>query len=351
MKINTDNLVQEFTQTTQRLMKGYETLSKINDIDVATAEKELVWKEGKISLFHYKNENEIKVKTPVLIVYALVNRQDMMDIQPDRSYIRNLLSLGLDLYIMDWGYATQADKFTTLDDYINGYLDDAVNIIREKSGSAKLSLMGVCQGGTMSTIYAALHPEKVKNLITLVTPIDFSTNDGLLFRWAKDMDIDAIVDHYGTIPGEFLNNGFSMLKPMMKSAKYMTVLNSLDDESKMLNFLRMEKWIADSPDQAGECFRQFLKDLYQENKLVKGELELGGEKVNLKNVTMPLLNIYAEEDHLVPPAATKPLNDLVGSKDKELYKFKGGHIGVFVGSRSQKELAPAVADWLNKRDK
>ena len=191
----------------------------------------------------------------------------------------------------------------------------------------------------------------MKNLVTLVTPIDFSTNEGLLFRWAKDMDIDAIVDHYGTVPGEFLNSGFSMLKPMMKSAKYMTVLNSLDDENKMLNFLRMERWIADSPDQAGETFRQFLKDLYQENKLAKGELELGGKKVDLKNVTMPLLNIYAEEDHLVPPAATKPLNDLVGSKDKELYKFKGGHIGVFVGSRSQKELAPAVAEWLKKRDK
>jgi polyhydroxyalkanoate synthase len=225
-----------------------------------------------------------------------------------------------------------------------------VDFIREETNNEKVSLMGVCQGGTMATIYAALHPEKVKNLITMVTPIDFSTNDGLLFRWAKYMDIDALVDYYGSVPGEFLNNGFSLLKPMMKTGKYMTVLNSLDDKDKMLNFLRMERWIEDSPDQAGECFRKFLKDLYQENKLVKGELDIEGRKVNLKNITMPVLNIYAEEDHLVPPASTKPLNDLVGTKDVTLYKFKGGHIGVFVGSRSQKELAPAVAEWLTARD-
>jgi polyhydroxyalkanoate synthase len=84
---------------------------------------------------------------------------------------------------------------------------------------------------------------------------------------------------------------------------------------------------------------------------VKGELEIGKYKVDLKNVTMPLLNIYGTEDHLVPPASTIPLNDYVGTKDKELYKFQGGHIGVFVGGRSQKELAPAVAEWLQKRDK
>jgi polyhydroxyalkanoate synthase len=188
-------------------------------------------------------------------------------------------------------------------------------------------------------------------LVTHVTPIDFSTNDGLLFKWSKDMDFDKLVEaNDGLIPGDFLNQGFDMLKPMMKVQKQQALSASIDDKDKLLNFLRMEKWISESPDQAGECYRQFMKDLYQQNKLVKGELEVGGKKVNLKNLTANLLNIYATEDHLVPPAATTPLNDLVGSKDKELYSFKGGHIGVFVGSKSQKELAPAVTGWLKKRD-
>jgi polyhydroxyalkanoate synthase len=111
----------------------------------------------------------------------------------------------------------------------------------------------------------------------------------------------------------------------------------------------MEQWIFDSPGQAGECIRQFLKDCYQGNKLVKGELVVGDKTVNLRNITMPLLNIYASGDHLVPPAASRPLNDLVGTSDKTLYEFKGGHIGVFVGSKSQKELAPKIAEWLHDR--
>jgi polyhydroxyalkanoate synthase len=165
------------------------------------------------------------------------------------------------------------------------------------------------------------------------------------------MSVDALVDSYRVVPGDFLNNGFLMMMPFnLNIRKYVDMLDVMEDKSKLLNFLRMEKWIFDSPGQAGECMRQFIKDCYQENKLVKGELKLGEDVVNLANITMPLLNIYASSDHLVPPAATKPLNDLVGTEDKTLYEFKGGHIGVFVGTKSQKELAPAIAQWLHERD-
>jgi polyhydroxyalkanoate synthase len=351
MKINPGEIIQEMADTTAKLMKSYDTLSQINEVEVGTTPKTLVYSEDKLKLYRYDRETPPTCKTPVLIVYALVNRYNMMDLQSDRSYIKNLLDLGLDIYVIDWGYPTKADRFLTMDDYVNGYINNCVNHISSDHKIKNLNIMSVCQGGTLSTIYSSIYPHKVKNLITLVTPIDFSVNDGLLFRWSKDMDFDALVDNYdGLIPGEFLNTGFEMLKPMMKINKNTGLVNSLDDKDKLLNFLRMEKWIADSPDQAGECFRQFMKDLYQGNKLLKGKLVVGKHKVDLKNLTSPLLNIYATEDHLVPPSATIPLNDAVGSKDEELYKFQGGHIGVFVGGRSQKELAPAVYNWLKKRD-
>ncbi len=351
MKINPGDIIQEMADTTAKLMKSYNTLTQIDEVEVGTTPKTLVYSEDKLKLYRYDRETPPTCKTPVLIVYALVNRYNMMDLQSDRSYIKNLLDLGLDIYVIDWGYPTKADRFLSMDDYVNGYINNCVNHICSDHKIKNLNIMSVCQGGTLSTIYSSIYPHKVKNLITLVTPIDFSVNDGLLFRWSKDMDFDALVDNYdGLIPGEFLNTGFEMLKPMMKINKNTGLVNSLDDKDKLLNFLRMEKWIADSPDQAGECFRQFMKDLYQGNKLLKGKLVVGKHKVDLKNLTMPLLNIYATEDHLVPPSATIPLNDAVGSKDKELYKFQGGHIGVFVGGRSQKELAPAVFNWLKKRD-
>jgi polyhydroxyalkanoate synthase len=347
-----NKLIEEFNAISTKLLKSYETLNQIEEVDIASSPKTSVYTEDKLTLYRYDRESDASFKTPVLIVYALVNTYKMLDLQPDRSYIKNLLAAGMDVYLIDWGFPTKADRFLSMDDYVNGYINNCVDLIRKKHRVEKINILSICQGGTLSVIYASLFPNKVKNLVTHVTPIDFSTNDGLLFRWSRDMDFDALVDaNHGLVPGEFLNQGFDMLKPMMKLQKQQSLTNSLDDKDKLLNFLRMEKWISESPDQAGECFRQFMKDLYQQNKLVKGELEVGGKRVNLKNLTAPLLNIFATEDHLVPPAATKSLNDLVGSTDKELYSFKGGHIGVFVGSRSQKELAPAVTDWLKKRDK
>ncbi|TND07849.1 MAG: poly(R)-hydroxyalkanoic acid synthase subunit PhaC [Bacteroidetes bacterium] len=345
-----ENLVKEMAENAAKLANGYSNLVQVENVEVAATPKELVFRQEKVKLYRYTRETKATVKTPLLISYALVNRHDMLDLQPDRSLVRNLLGLGFDIYIIDWGYPTRADKHFSLDDYVNWFIDEMVDFIRRNNKVEKVNLMGICQGGTLSTIYSALHPEKIRNLVTLVTPIDFSTNDGLLFRWAKDMNIDRLVDTYGSVPGDFMNNGFALLKPMMKVNKFMGVVDTLQDKEKTMNFLRMEKWINDSPNQAGECFRQFLKDLYQENKLVKGELVVGGKKVNLENIMMPLLNIYAAEDHLVPPAATIPLNDHVGTKDKELYKFPGGHIGVFVGSRTQKELGPAIHKFLSNRD-
>jgi polyhydroxyalkanoate synthase len=334
-----------------KLMKGAELLTDIEEIDVGTAEKELIYAEDKLELHHYKPLASKACGIPIMVTYALVNRAYMLDIQPDRSFIRNLLNMGLDVYMIDWGYPTQADRYLSMDDYINGYMNNCVEAVRKHSKSDKVTMMGICQGGTFSGIYSALHPQKVHNLITLVAPFDFATNDGLLFNWSKDMDIDALVDAYGVVPGDVMNESYLMLMPFnLNIKKYIDMLEVLEDQDKLINFLRMEKWIFDSPGQAGECLRQFVKDLYQGNKLAKGQLKLGDKTVDLGKITMPILNIYASADHLVPPAATKPLNDLVSSKDKTLYEFKGGHIGVFVGSRSQKELAPAISKWLIDRD-
>lgn len=346
-----ENIFEEMANAGHNLNKSYAALSKMGDVEIAATPKSAVYNEDKLTLYRYDRSTPATFKTPVLVVYALVNTYKMLDLQPDRSYIKNLLDNGLDVYLIDWGFPTKGDRFINMDDYVNGYINNCVDFVRRKNRVESINILSICQGGTLSVIYSSLYPNKVKNLVTHVTPIDFTTNDGLLFRWSKDMDFDKLVEGFdGLIPGDFLNQGFDMLKPMMKVQKQQALVGTLDDETKLVNFLRMEKWISESPAQTGECFRQFMKELYQQNKLVKGELEVGGKKVNLKNLTSPLLNIYATEDHLVPPAATIPLNDLVGSKDKELYGFKGGHIGVFVGGKSQKELAPAVVSWLKKRD-
>ncbi|MCB0637067.1 MAG: class III poly(R)-hydroxyalkanoic acid synthase subunit PhaC [Lewinella sp.] len=326
-------------------------LADVKDVDIATAPREVVWEDGKVKLFHFLRETAPKAQTPVLISYALVNRWEMMDLQPNRSFIRKLLELGLDVYVIDWGYASVVDRYKTMEDYILGNINDCVDFIRHTSGHDRINLLGVCQGGTFSLIYSALFPEKIKNLITLVTPVDFDNEEGLLFKWAKHMDVDAIVDGFGgVVPGDFLNTGFDLLKPMNKARKYLALPQTMRRQDTLMNFLRMEHWVADSPAQAGDTYRRFIKDMYQQNKLIKGEFELEGRRVDLRKINMPILTIYAKSDHIVPPDTTKPINELVSSKDKELLEFPGGHIGVFVGGRSQKLLTPAIAEWLLARD-
>ncbi len=298
---------------------------------------------------------------PILIVYALVNRYYILDIQPDKSVIKKLLDEGFDVYVIDWGYPSGVDRYLTLDDYVNGYINNAVDKIREGSRLDKITLLGVCQGGTFSVMYAALHPEKVKNLVTLVAPVDFDTDKGILHIWAKSLDVDKIVDYYGIVPGDFLNAGFLLTDPFrLMIDKYVGLFDRIEcepndtacqfrNEETIKNFLRMEKWIFDSPDQAGETLRQFMKDCYQKNLLIKNEMKLNGKKINLKNITMPLLNVMAEFDHLVPTDASKPLTEAVSSSDKETLVFPTGHIGIFVGSKSQKEVCPRIAEWLKPR--
>ncbi len=349
---NPDLAVEHIATMTAKLFGSYAAMQSVHDVEVGTAPKDVVYEDGKLKLYHFRPQPGVRqsVQTPVLVVYALVNRPYMLDLQPDRSMIRNFLAQGLDVYMIDWGYSTKADRFTTLDDYVSGYIGGCVRHIQRTTGFDKISLVGICQGGTLSTIYSTLYPEDVNALIPIATPIDFSTNEGLLFHWAKSLDVDAIVDAFGVVPDTFLNAGFLMVKPFARLEKYAAALDLHDESEKLHNFLRMEQWIFDSPAQAGECLRQFVKDLYQENRLVKGTLQLGKRTATLKNLTMPLLNVYASNDHIVPPSATVPLNEYAASDDKTLLEISGGHIGIFVGAKAQRELAPKIAEWLKHRD-
>jgi len=351
------NLIEDF----EKFKCGMELFLKPPEFSVGTTPSEVIFSEDKIRLIHYIPTVEEPYRVPILIVYALVNRYYILDLQPDKSVIKKLLEEGFDVYVIDWGYPSGADRYLTLDDYVNGYLNTAVDKIRERSRLDKITLLGVCQGGTFSVMYAALHPEKVENLITLVAPVNFDADTGLLHIWAKNMDVDKIVDYYGIVPGDFLNGGFLLTDPFrLMIDKYVGLFDRIEsspddtesqlrNEETIKNFLRMEKWIFDSPGQAGETLRQFVKDCYQKNLLIKNEMMLNGKKINLKNISMPLLNIMAEFDHLVPNDSSKPLSDAVSSSDKEMLVFPTGHIGIFVGSKSQKEVCPKIAAWLKPR--
>ena len=333
----------------ERLARGLSTLAALGEVEVGCSEKEPVYSEDKLVLYRYRPRAAPAGLPPVLICYALVNRPYMVDLQEDRSLVRGLLERGLDVFLIDWGYPDGADRFLEFDDYVNGYLDRCVDATRLATSRDRVNLLGVCQGGTMSLCYAALHPEKVANLVTMVTPVDFQTPENLLSKWARDLDVDRLVDTLGNVPGELLNATFLALMPFrLTSQKYVALADTVDDPRQLENFLRMEQWIFDSPDQAGEAFRQFVGWLFRENRLVRGTLELGGRRVDLRTITCPVLNVYATHDHLVPPSASLPLGGLVGTQDYSTFAFPGGHIGIYVSGKAR-QVPQAIADWLAAR--
>lgn len=335
----------------QKLGQGIENLLNAEKIDTGVTPRVEIYSEDKLTLYRYQaSGKQIQNQTPVLIVYALVNRPYMTDLQENRSTVRNLLEAGQDVYLIDWGYPDGADRSLTLDDYINGYIDRCVDVIRKRHKLDRINLLGICQGGTFSLCYSAIHPAKVKNLITMVTPVDFKTPDNMLSNWVQHMDVDLLVDTLGNVPGEILNWTFLSLKPFsLTGQKYVNMVDVLKDADKLKNFLRMEKWIFDSPDQAGETFRQFIKDFYQQNGLINGTIKIGDRSVDLKSIDIPILNIYAEQDHLVPPDASKALRNLVGTKDYTELSFPGGHIGIYVSGKAQAQVPPAIGSWLDER--
>jgi polyhydroxyalkanoate synthase len=343
---------EQFSERWQRVVASLDTLQ---NVEIGATPKDEVYREDKVVLYRYRPLPEAKksqaLRTPILVCYALVNRPYMMDLQEDRSLIRGLLRAGADVFLIDWGYPDGSDRYLTMADYVLRYLPHCGEAVLKTTGASKFNLLGVCQGGTLSACYAALRPEDVRNLITMVSPIDFHTPENLLTRWSHQIDIDLMVDTLGNIPGELLNQVFVSLMPFrLNSQKYVSLLDSADDRRALENFMRMERWIFDSPDQAGEAFREFLNWFIKGNRLIAGTLELDGRRVDLKRVTMPVFNLYATQDHLVPPSSAKALSKYVGTKDYSSYEFPGGHIGIYVSGTAQREVAPRIAAWLRERD-
>jgi len=358
--ITAESALRELAQLQAKLAEGSRHLMGYTeeDLAIATAPADEVYREDMVRLYQYRPTAAKRRNITVLIVYALVGRYQMIDLESDRSFVRKLLDEGVNVYMVDWGHPTRAQRWLTIDDYVSGYLDNCVDAIRAREEIDQINLIGICQGGVFCTCYSALFPEKVARLVLTVTPLDFhgdiakpERGAGYMNLWARALkaeDVDRLVDSLGNAPGPLVGFAFLMMNPVMNTTKYtIDLLDILNDEKKLLGFLRMERWIADRPSNPGEVVRQWFKDLYQGNKLIKNELVLGGRTVDLRNITMPVLNIYAQGDVVVPNACSQGLHGRFGTDDYSELPVPGGHIGTFVGGKAQKILAPSITKWLS----
>jgi polyhydroxyalkanoate synthase subunit PhaC len=360
---NVAELIQQATEFNAKVTAGIERLSAIKDeqVEIATTPKDEVLRTDKVTLYRYRPLVEQRISTPLLIVYSLIGRHTMTDLQEDRSLVRNLLGMGVDVWIIDWGNPSRADRWLSIDDYVTGYIDECITAILDRTGADNLNLLGICEGGVFTLAYAALEPSRVRNLVLAITPLDFHADQqdaqlekGFINVWTRSLtkeDVDRMIEVWGVLPGEFMGAIFSMLTPVRSATKYhLDLLDVANDERKLLNFLRMEKWLADRPHHPGEAAKQWLQELYQDNKLVKNTWQLDGRTVDLRNVSMPVLNIFALDDHIIPPATSRALDGLLGTSDYTELGLPGGHIGLFVSTKSQGIVGIGIVDWLTKRD-
>jgi len=340
--------LEEFTTAMETGELLPERAAQMAAVDVGQTPSTVVYEENKLELQHYEAQTDEQHEPPLLIVWSLINRSYILDLQPDRSVVRRLLEGGHDVYMISWNDPSILDSQLGLHDYVDRYIDNCVSVIQERSGQDALNVLGYCLGGALTAMYAARYPENVNALGQIAGTLHFDDTGGVLEQWGQEnhYDPEALVGTDGNVSADVLATMFDMMDPIANNvSKYVRLYENLDDEAFVENFARMERWLDEGIDVAGATYAEFMTKLYQNDELYRNELELAGEPVDIEKIDMPVLQIVGEHDNLVPPEASTPFNDVIGSEETEVIEFPTGHIGISVSSSSHDEYWPRVAEW------
>ncbi len=341
----------EATRTVERTRRSIEVLLGRRGPEVGLTPKDVLYSKGTMKLYRYHPQTDDVYRVPIVLVMSLISKPYILDLAPGQSFVEYLLKQGFDVYMIDWGYPRAEDSKLRLDDYVLDMMPRCLNVVSKKSGEDDVTILGYCMGGVFGLMYGGAFPESgLKNLITVATPVDYE-GMGLLGHWSDPrwFDVDRLVDTYGNIPAEMILRSLEMLRPLERPLSYLRLWDNMWDESYVYNWRIRYKWVQDQIPFPGEAYRQFTKELMWGNKLIKGELQLGDRRVDLKQIKASVFNAMAEFDHISPYDSTKPLIDAVGSDDKQELQVRGGHVSLIAGANAIMRLWPTVNEWLSVR--
>jgi polyhydroxyalkanoate synthase len=326
------------------------------DAKIAQTPKELVWTLNKARLYHYIPvvPPEKRHKIPLLLVFAIMNRPYVLDLRPGHSFVEYMLEHGYDLYLLDWGAPGPEDKELNFENYTLDYLPRVIRKLKSFAGTEEFSMLGWCLGALITTLYSCLRPnDGLKNLILLTAPLDFTDRTaGGFIRWTshESFNADRLVDTFGNVPGELIDYGAKVLKPVENFiGNYLKLWDNIDNPKVVEAWHAMNTWVRDNIPLTGGAYRQLVNDFFKENRLVKGTLSLRGERVELCKLKANVLTVIAEADHITPPCQSEGVMDKIGSQDKEVHRVHGGHIGIMAGSGAEKHTWPHIDKWLAAR--
>lgn len=322
-------------------------------VSLAPTPRDTLLEDGAARLYRFRRSPDAGRKdtattAPLLLVPSLINRWYVLDLREGVSLAASLVERGLDVWCLDWGAPGPEDRYFSWEDVV-ARLSRAVRRVRRHTKAKKVGLLGYCIGGTLAGIHAALEPETVAAFVNLAGPFDF-TEGGFLAhmtnpRW---FDVDAIADA-GNVTSHQMQSGFQMLRPTLSISKWVGLMDRWTDPGFRVAFEALEAWANDNVDFPAAAYRTYIRELYQENRLVKGTHRVAGREVDLARITCPVLTVATDKDTICPPKAASALNEHCGAKDKELLVVPGGHVGAVVGSKAPKNLYPAIGEWLEDR--
>lgn len=315
-------------------------------MSIAPTPHDTIFRDGTASLLHFRSTQATPGR-PVLLVPSMINRWYVMDLHEKASVANSFVEAGFDTYLLDWGVPRDEDRYITWDDVISRLHRFVKRVVRV-TGEDKIGVLAYCMGATVSGIYTALHPEHVATFVNLAGPFDFS-EAGRLGTMTDPEWFDATaIAAAGNVAPSQMQGGFILLRPTSEIGKWVTWLDKLHKPEAKAAFEALNTWASDNIPFPAAAYETYITELYQANNLVQGKHYVHGRRVDLANITCPVMTIATSRDHICPPHAAKGLHDNVGSKIKEMVIVKGGHVGAVVGSRASKDLYPQMTAWFDK---
>jgi polyhydroxyalkanoate synthase len=339
-------LQRQVNERLEGLLDGIETY-RSHGYSRDLPEMPLLWQEGSTRLLDYAPGAE--PDAPVLLVVpSLVNRFYVLDLEPDRSFLRWLADQGFRPLVIDWDAPGEAEAGFTLTDYIAGRLETALDVVLEVA-KGPVFLLGYCMGGLFTLALAQRRQRDLAGLVLMATPWNFHAEQEEVSRFAglQAGFLSPLLQGLGIMPTDMVQSYFALLDPLSVLKKFLA-FGRLDAQSeKARRFMALEDWLNDGVPLTAPVSLECLMGWYGANETAAGLWRIAGHPVDPAEVTLPVLALIPENDRIVPPASARALADAL--PDCAVRQPALGHIGMVVASRAEELVWRPLAAWLRAK--
>jgi polyhydroxyalkanoate synthase len=369
---NGENLVKGMSHLADDLSQSKDLLRiRQTDLEAFEVGRNLAVTLGKVvfqndifQLIQYAPSTESVYEVPLLIVPPWINKFYILDLVPEKSFIAWAVAQGFTVFVISWVDPDGKQANKTFEDYMQEGILEAVGAVQDATGQKKINALGYCVGGTLlaSTLayMAAKGDTRIASATFLTAQVDFSKAGDLLV-FIDDTQLKALEEmmaERGYLEGARMATVFNMLRPRDLIWPY--VVNNYLLGKKPFPF-DLLYWNSDSTRMPAANHAFYLREFYHENKLSKGEMVLGGERLEIKNVDIPIYELATREDHIAPAESVYKGARMFSGPVRFVLAGSGHIAGVvnpparkkyqhWTGKKpsSKKHPAPTLQDWLEK---